>query len=204
MALVNDFQHVVEAWRDRLGSFDCIDVVELDVRQDPEHRVDVALFDTFGHPSLGIDRVGQLSTEPHVGAVAVHASGLTPLQCERFVAAGARGVVAKHLQISELVDSLLAIARGDVVVQALFRPSDAGTWPGAHLGLTERESEVAGLLANSWSAADIGVALMIPPSAVQEHLQAIGVRLGAQSTEEAVRLLSNHPEFRPSSTASRW
>jgi DNA-binding NarL/FixJ family response regulator len=204
VALVNDFQHVVDAWHDRLRSFDCIDVVELDVREDPKHQVDVALFDTFGHPSLGIDRVGRLSTEPHVGAIAVHASGLTPLQCEQFVTTGARGVMAKHQPISELIDSLLAIARGDVVVQALFRPSDSGTWPGAHLGFTECESEVAGLLMSGWSAADIGVGLMIQPVTVGEHVEAIVDKLGAQSREEAVHLLSNHSEFRSSSTASRW
>jgi DNA-binding NarL/FixJ family response regulator len=112
--------------------------------------------------------------------------------------------MAKHHPISELVHSLLAIARGDVVVQALFRPSDSGAWPGAHLGLTECESEVAGLLVSCWSAADIGVAFMIQPAAVGEHVQAIVDKLGARSREEAVRLLSNHSEFRSSSTASRW
>jgi hypothetical protein len=35
-------------------------------------------------------------------------------------------------------------------------------------------------------------------------VQAIVDKLGARSREEAVRLLSNHSEFRSSSTASRW
>jgi two-component system, NarL family, response regulator LiaR len=54
VAIGNDYELIVAGvsamlapHRNRVG------VVELDVHQDPERAVDVALFDTYGQPGLG-------------------------------------------------------------------------------------------------------------------------------------------------------
>ena len=58
VALVNDYELVVRGLAAMLDPFrDRVRVVELDVGTNPEHSVDVALFDTYGHPHNGVDRV---------------------------------------------------------------------------------------------------------------------------------------------------
>ena len=50
VALVNDFELILRGLEAVLGPFgDRVSVVELDVGGSPERRVDIALFDTYGH-----------------------------------------------------------------------------------------------------------------------------------------------------------
>ena len=58
VALVNDYELVRRGLAEMLRPFrDRIDVVELDVADNPESRVDLALFDPYGRARLGLDRV---------------------------------------------------------------------------------------------------------------------------------------------------
>ena len=58
VALVNDYEVIVRGVERMLRPFgDRIDVIELDVDQNPDRPVDVALFDSFGNIRLGLDRV---------------------------------------------------------------------------------------------------------------------------------------------------
>src|ERR1700694_481971 len=73
VALVNDYEIVLRGLETMMRPFrDRIEVVELDVAHNPDQAVDVALFDTYGHPRLGLDRVAELAHDPHVRAVAVY------------------------------------------------------------------------------------------------------------------------------------
>jgi DNA-binding NarL/FixJ family response regulator len=129
---------------------------------------------------------------------------LTPEQCELFMAAGAGAIVAKHHPVADLVDVLVAVSRGDVVVQALFRRPRRPAWPGSGLGLTERQSEVASLLAADLSLAAISSALLIQVGTVREYVRTVLGKLGVDSVGGAVRRLSDDAQFRRSSIASRW
>src|SRR5262245_57409017 len=100
---------------------DDIVVVELDVGERPRHRVDVALFDTYGQPGGGVARVRALASDPRVGSVAVYAWNLGTAQVDAVRAAGARGVLDKASSGKELARAILAIARGEVVVSPTFR-----------------------------------------------------------------------------------
>ncbi len=54
VAIVNDYELIVAGLSAMLAPHRTrVDVVELDVDQDPEHAVDVALFDSYGQPGLG-------------------------------------------------------------------------------------------------------------------------------------------------------
>ena len=140
VALVNDYELVLRGLAEMLDPFrDRLRVVELDVGTQPQHRVDVALFDTYGHPHNGIDRVRELADDPRVGAVVVYTWAITNEQCEAAVAAGARGVIAKSEPAEALVHALLAIDGGELVVSPGFRRPHGYTWPGHDLGLTARE-----------------------------------------------------------------
>src|SRR5258708_6365218 len=89
---------------------DVIDVVQLDVECNPDEWVDVALFDTYGHPGLGLDRIASLANDPHVRAVAVYTWSSTTERFNAAKAAGARGVLAKSMSAEALVDAIQQIA----------------------------------------------------------------------------------------------
>jgi NarL family two-component system response regulator LiaR len=197
VALVNDYEIVLRGLAAMLDPFrDRIRVVELDVGVDPKHRVDVALFDTYGHTHNGIDRVRKLADDPRVGEVVVYTWAITSEQCEAVVAAGARGVVSKSESAENLVHALLAIDRGELFVSPNFRRPEGYTWPGHDIGLTPRESEVAAFLAVGMSNREMADALSISEHTVKSHLKAIFQKTGVASRAQAVARIVGDPRFR--------
>jgi two-component system, NarL family, response regulator LiaR len=121
VAVVNDYELVVLGVASMLRAFrGRIEVVELDVGENPQRRVDVALFDTYGHGWLGVDRVASLVRDPNVGAVALYTDQSTSEQRDAVLAVGARGLLAKSIHASELAEALIAIAQGNQVVSGEF------------------------------------------------------------------------------------
>src|SRR4051812_48458822 len=81
VALVNDYELVVKGLATMLTPFRSrLAVIELDVDVEPTSRVDVALFDAYGQPHLGLDRLAALVRSRNVGAVAVYTSSADPDQ----------------------------------------------------------------------------------------------------------------------------
>jgi two-component system, NarL family, response regulator LiaR len=197
VALVNDFELVLRGIESMLGQFaDRVTVAELNVERNPDHRVDVALFDTYGHIRGGIDRVRSLATDPRVGAVVVYTWRLPAGQLDAAIAAGARGVLAKSLSAEELADALIAIHTGETVVSPAFRRPQEPSWPGHDFGLTQRESEVAAFLAEGYSNREIADALFVSEHTVKTHLKAIFRKAGVASRARAIARISADPGFR--------
>jgi len=197
VALVNDYEIVLRGLAAMLDPFrDRLRVVELDVDTPPKQSVDLALFDTYGHPHNGVDRVHELANNPRVGYVAVYTWSITTEQCEAVVAAGARGVLAKSDPAEALVHALIAIDGGDLVVSPNFRRPNGYTWPGHDLGLTARESEVAAFLAIGLSNREMADALSISEHTVKSHLKAIFQKTGVASRAQAVARIAGDPRFR--------
>jgi two-component system, NarL family, response regulator LiaR len=197
VALVNDFELILRGTEAMLGQFsDRLVVSELDVQSNPDQRVDVALFDTYGHARGGVDRVRSLATDERVGAVAVYTWRLPPGQLEAVVAAGARGVLAKSLPADLLADAVIAIHRGEKVVSPAFHRPTAYSWPGRDLGLTSRESEVAAFLANGCSNREIADALFISEHTVKTHVKAIFRKTGVASRAGAAVRIAQDASFR--------
>lgn len=197
VALVNDFELVLRGIERMLEPYsDRIQVVELDIRDNPASRIDLALFDTYGRPHAGVDRVRSLVDDPYVGAVVVYAWRLGPAQVEAVVAAGARGVLDKTMGAPALADALVAIAAGEMVVSPEFcQPAGAG-WPGHSFGLTVRESEVASLLLQGLSNRDIAESLSISEHTVKTHLKGIFHKAGVSSRGQAVARIAGEDDFR--------
>ena len=197
VALVNDFELVLRGLAKMLDPLrDRLRVVELDVGVGPQHPVDVALFDTYGHPRNGIDRVRSLANDPRVGAVVVYTWAITNEQVDASIEAGARGVLAKSEPAEALAHALLAIDDGEVVVSEVFHRPRGYTWPGHDLGLTARESEVAAFLAQGLSNREMADALNISEHTVKSHLKAIFQKTGVASRAHAVARISDDPRFR--------
>ena len=186
VAIVNDYELIVAGLSAMLAPHRTrVDVVELDVDQDPEHAVDVALFDSYGQPGLGLHRVRSLVEDERVAAVAIYTWSLTETSRAAAYNAGARGLIAKALSAEELVDSLEAVAQGQVVETGGFRPGVQGQWPGSSWGLSARESEVLALVASGLSNRAIAEALFVSENTVRTHLKAVFRKLGVTSRSQA-------------------
>jgi two-component system, NarL family, response regulator LiaR len=197
VALVNDFELVLRGTERMLGQFpDRLVVSELNIASNPDHRVDVALFDTYGHARGGVDRVRSLATDPRVGTVAVYTWRLPPGQVEALLTAGAGGVLAKSLPAAVLVDSLIAIHRGETVVSPMFRRPRELSWPGHEFGLTARESDVAAFLAKGCSNREIADALFVSEHTVKTHLKSIFRKTGVASRAGAAVRIAEDADFR--------
>jgi DNA-binding NarL/FixJ family response regulator len=193
---VNDFEIVLRGLESMLASFDeRVAVVEMDVARNPDSRVDVALFDTYGHPRLGLDRIASLAHDRHVGAVAVYTWSFPPERLDAALAAGARGVLPKSMPASELVDAIEQIAHDEEIVSSHFARSASQPWPGHDLGLTLRESEVASFLAQGMRNRDIAAALWVSENTVKTHLKSIFQKTAVTSRGEAIVRISRDEGF---------
>ena len=196
VAIVNDYQIIVAGLRAMLAPRrHRVDVVELDVQQDPDHSVDVALFDTYGQRGLGLPRVKSLARSERVGGVAVYTWAITKASRAAAFNAGARGLIAKALPAEVLVESLWAVAGGHVVETGGFRGVTQGSWPGSQWGLTARESETLALLAVGMSNRAIAEALFVSENTVRTHLKAVFRKLSVTSRSQAVARAVADPSF---------
>ena len=193
VALTNDFELVVAGLARMLDRFgDRIDVVDTAVQGDTvDRRVDVALFDTFGHVGDGLDEVQRLVKEPDVHRVAVFTWQFEQPLVDRALAAGCTGYLSKALDAEQRVGALERVARGHQVVSddpMLDRhTSPDRSWPGRADGLSERESEVLVLIAEGLSNLDIAGSLSISPNSVKAHIRSGYRKLGVATRAQAVR-----------------
>jgi DNA-binding NarL/FixJ family response regulator len=118
---------------------------------------------------------------------------------------GASGFLLKRVRGGELVDYLTRIHEGEVLID----PTLAGRvalsaarlhrqefWPGAHLGLTQRESEVLALLVAGQSNRAIGTRLTISEETVKSHVRGVYRKLGVSDRAAAVTIALREGIFR--------
>jgi two-component system nitrate/nitrite response regulator NarL len=108
----------------------------------------------------------------------------------RAIAEGARGVVSKTDPSANVIEAILAVARGDTFVSPTFYASLAGQVRlharTESLVLSERELEVIRLTAEGCSAAEVGDALHLAVPTIRTHLGNIYEKLGVSSAPAAV------------------
>jgi DNA-binding NarL/FixJ family response regulator len=193
VAITNDFELVVAGLTRMLDEFDDrIAVVDTSIQGDGvDRRVDVALFDTFGHAGSGLDEIRRLVDEPAVRRVAVFTWQFDAGFVDRALALGCTGYLSKALNRQALVDALVQVARGHQIVSddpLLDRHTDAERgWPGRSDGVSERESEILVLIAEGLSNVDIAQSLNISPNSVKAHIRSGYRKLGVATRAQAVR-----------------
>src|SRR5918911_2097169 len=110
--------------------------------------------------------------------------------------AGASGYLVKSAADRELVDAVRAVARGDVYVQpsagrvlakGLKRTDKAADERARFEKLTERERNVLRLVAEGYSAPEIGEKLFISSKTVDTYKQRINEKLGLTHRPDYVR-----------------
>lgn len=108
---------------------------------------------------------------------------------------GAAGYLTKQVVAEELLAHLRRVMDGEVVVD----PSLAGRvalsaarlqrgefWPGAHLGLSQRESEVLELMVHGNSNRAIAGNLVLGEETIKTHIRSIYRKLGVADRAQAV------------------
>jgi DNA-binding NarL/FixJ family response regulator len=124
---------------------------------------------------------------------------LTVYEDEQYVyqalRVNAAGYILKRVDGGELVGYLKRVMEGDIVID----PTIAGRiaisaaklhsgefWPGAHLGLTQRESEVLSLLVANLSNKGIAAKLVVSEDTVKTHIRGLYRKLGVSDRGGAI------------------
>jgi DNA-binding NarL/FixJ family response regulator len=119
--------------------------------------------------------------------------------------AGASGYLLKRVGGDELVHHIEQVAAGEVVVDPTLAGRVAASaarihsgefWPGAHLGLTQRESEVLALLVAGLSNRAIAQRLVVGDETVKTHIRAVYRKLDVTDRASAVAAALREGIFR--------
>ena len=202
VAVVNDYEIVVEGLAAMLNQFD--DIATVDLAPTNQHvsneMLDVALYDTFGRDGIFGEQLATLVAAPSVRHVAVFTlswtDGLTQVALDR----GVSGVLSKSLGREALADGLRLIAGGEQVVLppegGASRTTADREWPGRMFKLSERESEVVVLVAQGLRNLEIARALELSEDTVKTHLKRAYRKLGVNNRAQATNIAVRHPAFR--------
>lgn len=156
---------------------------------------DIVLSDVRLGKDSGLDLCRQLKRE-HPG---IHVVFLTVYDDEQYLyqalRAEASGYILKRVDGTELIGHLKQVSQGEVVID----PTLAGRvalsaahlsagefWPGAHLGLTQRESEVLALLVASHSNKAIAAKLVVSEDTVKTHVRGLYRKLAVSDRGGAI------------------
>lgn len=108
---------------------------------------------------------------------------------------GASGYLLKRVDAHELVRHLENVCAGEIVIDPTLAGRVAASaahlqsgefWPGARLGLTQRESEVLALLVGGMSNKAIAARLVVSDDTVKTHLRGVYRKLDVNDRGGAV------------------
>jgi len=166
---------------------------------------DVVLCDVRLRGSSGLDLCRRL-TESNPGCRVLLLSVYDDEQyLYQALRAGAAGYLLKRVTGEELVRSLEQVHAGETVVDATMAARvasaaarlDSGEfWPGARVGLSQRESEVLGLIVAGLSNRAIASRLVIGEETVKSHTRAVYRKLGVGDRAGAVAAALREGLFR--------
>ncbi|MBA3990608.1 MAG: response regulator transcription factor [Propionibacteriales bacterium] len=156
---------------------------------------DVVLLDVRLRGASGLDLCRELLRRAPQRRVVV----LTVYDDEQYLfqalRLGAAGFLLKRVQGAELVGHLQQVVEGEIVIDATLagrvaqfaaRLHAGQYWPGAHLGLTQRESEVLSLVVAGLSNRAIAQKLVVSDETVKSHVRAVYRKLEVNERSQAV------------------
>ena len=202
LLLVDDHQVVLEGLASMLASqssrvviqdatTDAEEALQLAARRQP----DVVLLDVRLKGASGMDLCQEL-VRRHPGIKVVF---FTVYDDEQYLfqalRVGASGFLLKTTTGPELADNLDRVMDGEVAIDPSLAGRVAMTaarlqsgefWPGARLGLTQRESEVLGLMVRGLSNRAIALRLSIGEDTVKTHARGVYRKLDVAERSQAV------------------
>lgn len=210
--VVDDDPLVIEAYKMMLSSSDdfTICAVANDGREAvglyARHRPDITLMDLQMPVMGGVEAIEAIcSRDPRAVVVALTTFG-TRAHVVAALRAGAAGYLMKNIRSAELVAAMNHATAGEMPLSASVRrmlvdevvadlPEDNDP---ADVGLTPRELDVLGGLAEGLNNVDIARRLFVSEGSVKQYLSHIGDKLGVRSRTQilvrAIRLRLVDPE----------
>ena len=202
LLLVDDHQVVLEGLASMLAAQSARVVIaaattEADeaLRLTAERQPDVVLLDVRLRGASGLDLCQEL-VRRHPGLKVVF---FTVYDDEQYLfqalRVGASGFLLQTTTGPELADHLDRVMEGDIAVDPSLAGRIAMTaarlqsgefWPGARLGLTQRESEVLGLIVRGLSNRAIALRLSIGEDTVKTHVRGVFRKLEVTDRAQAV------------------
>ncbi len=202
LLLVDDHQVVLEglasmlaSQRDRVAIAAATTSAEEALSLAADRQPDVVLLDVRLRGASGLDLCAEL-VRRHPGIKVVF---FTVYDDEQYLfqalRVGAAGFLLKTTTGPELADHLERVVEGDVAVDPALAGRVAMTaarlqsgefWPGARAGLTQRESEVLGLMVRGLSNRAIALRLSIGEDTVKTHARAVYRKLEVADRAQAV------------------
>ena len=101
----------------------------------------------------------------------------------------------RPLRVAIVNDYEVVVAGGQTVDTGRFRTTKAGSWPGAHWGLSARESETLALVATGMPNREIAEAMFVSENTVRTHLKSIFRKLGVSNRSQALARTFADPTF---------
>ncbi len=176
-----------------------------------EHEPDVILLDLHMPVLDGIETTRRLTAEHPRVAIVVLTTYLDDTSVLDALRAGARSYLTKDADHTEIASALRSAAEGlavfDTRVHATLmnaearadRPAadpEAGAQPapGRELpdGLTEREAEILGLIAEGLNNPEIAARLFVTNHTVKSHINRIFAKTGSRDRAAAIRYAHQH------------
>jgi len=202
LLLVDDHQVVLEGLASMLAAHSSRVVIaaattngEDALRLAADRQLDVVLLDVRLRGASGLDLCAEL-VKRHPGLKVVF---FTVYDDEQYLfqalRVGASGFLLKTTTGPELADHLDRVMDGDVAVDSTLAGRVAVTaarlqsgefWPGARAGLTQRESEVLGLMVRGLSNRAIALRLSIGEDTVKTHARGVYRKLEVSDRSQAV------------------
>ncbi|MFN2519036.1 MAG: response regulator [Jatrophihabitantaceae bacterium] len=200
--LVDDHEMVLQGLLAMLSRFpDRVEVIATATEADGAvHAVsaghpDVVLCDVRLRQGSGLDvcsAIRKLDPQAKVVFLTVYDDEQYLYQALRV---GASGYLLKRVDGHELVRHLENVCEGEIVIDPTLAGRVAASaahlqsgefWPGARLGLTQRESEVLALLVGGMSNKAIAARLVVSDDTVKTHLRGVYRKLDVKDRGGAV------------------
>ncbi|CAN5270285.1 response regulator transcription factor [soil metagenome] len=212
VVLVDDHEMVLQGLVAMLGHFPEEVVIvgqattgEVALRLVAEHQPEVVLCDVRIGNGSGLDLCLEITTH-HPGTKVVL---LTVYDDEHYLyqalRVGASGYILKRVDGQELIGHLRRVRGGETVIDhalagrvalSAARLSAGEFWSGAHLGLTQRESEVLALLVSGHSNKAVASELVVSEDTVKTHIRGLYRKLGVSDRSGAVAVALREGLFR--------
>ena len=161
------------------------------------YRADVVLVDADRKGGVDIGLLARLLAATDGLRLVVFTHSSDERRLFEALRAGTAGYLLKSLSAVELVHHLERARDGQVVIDpslasrlalAMGRSRDLGGWPGARLGLSQRESDVLALLVDGLANREIAERLFVGQETVKTHLHSLYRKLDVRDRAGAVGL----------------
>lgn len=202
VVVVDDHQMVLDGLRAMLAAYsERVEIVgeatepELAIKIITGQEPDITLLDVRLRGSSGLDLCAEIRKRQPACKVVF----LTVYDDEQYLyqalRLGAAGFLLKRVRGAELVDHLQRIHQGEVLIDPSLATKVAMSvahlrggefWPGARLGLTQRESEVLALMVAGLSNRAIAGRLTVSEETVKTHARGIYRKLDVPDRSGAV------------------